>query len=180
MTQEDEELKEKIKESQDKLTKITQKNWKEITKNAISNVKEEKDKFFKQIKSDLAQAKSSVLDNFSKRSIVGKIQNFVDELQPTIFKKQGQPHVKLLPTHGDVNADLNEVLIKFTTNSVEKWALKEWDKIINNYNHGGLNDLLKRVYTYVDVIPDLFSESPFSPPAELDIANNFFNFFYGY
>lgn len=179
LIQEDEELKEKIKESQDKLTKITQKNWKEISKNALSNVKEEKDKFFKQIKSDLAQAKSSVLDNFSKRSIVGKIQNFVDELQPTIFKKQGQPHVKLLPTHGDVNADLNEVLIKFTTNSVEKWALKEWDKIINHYNHGGLNDLLKRVYTYVDVIPDLFSESPFLPPAELDIANNFLISFMG-
>lgn len=179
LIQEDEELKEKIKESQDKLTKITQKNWKEITKNAISNVKEEKDKFFKQIKSDLAQAKNSVLDNFSKRSIVGKIQNFVDELQPTIFKKQGQPYVKLLPVYGDINADLNEVLIKFTTNSVEKWALKEWDKIINHYNHGGLNDLLKRVYTYVDVIPDLFSESPFSPPAELDIANNFLISFMG-
>lgn len=87
LTQEDEELKEKLKNLKTNSPKLLKKNWKEITKNAISNVKEEKDKFFKQIKSDLAQAKSSVLDNFSKRSIVGKIQNFVDELQPTIFKK---------------------------------------------------------------------------------------------
>lgn len=179
LTKEDEELKEKIRELQDKLTKITSQNWKEISKNALSNVKEDKEKFFKQIKSDLTQAKSSILDSFSKRSIIGQIQNFVDELNPVIFKKQGQPHVKLVCTNGDIDADLNEVLIKFTTSSIEKWALKEWNKVIHTYNNGGLIALLNRLYNHINIIPDLFQESPFSPPSELDIKNNFLISFIG-
>lgn len=179
LIKEDEELKEKIRVLQDKLTNITAKNWKEITKNALGSVKEDKEKFFKQIKSDLAQAKGSVLDNFSKRSIVGQVQDFIDELQPTIFKKQGQPYVKLIPSQNEMNADLNDVLVKFTTSSIEKWAVKEWDKVIHSYNNGGLMDLLNRLYMYINIIPNLFTESPFFPPSELDIKNNFLISFMG-
>lgn len=179
LTEEDEDLKEKIRQLQDKLTNITAKNWKDISKNSLSKMKEDKEKFFKQIKSDLTQAKSSVLDSFNKHSVMGQIQNFIDDLQPIIFKKQGQPHVKLVPNNGAPNADLNEVLIKFTTSSIEKWALKEWDKVIHIYNNGGLIGLLNKLYNHVNVIPDLFEESPFFPPSELDIKNNFLVSFMG-
>ncbi len=173
MIEEDEELKLKIKKFQDKLTEITSQNWKDITKSALINVKDEKDKFFKQIKSDLAQAKSAILDNFSKRSVISKIQDFVEDLEPTVFKKQGQSYVKLASNKRDENKNINEVLIKFSTLTIEEWALKEWEEINNFYNDGGLNQLLKRSYEHVNIIPELFSSSPFLTPSELDVKSNF-------
>ena len=173
LSEEEKELKVKIKKLQDKLTAITSKNWKDISKGALVNVKDDKDKFFKQIKSDLAQAKSAMLDNFSKRSIVSQIQEFVDDLEPTVFKKQGQFFVKLSSNQQDQNANINEVLVKFSTSTIENWALKEWEKINNSYGKGGLNELLKRLYSYINIIPDLFNQSPFLVPDELDVKNNF-------
>jgi hypothetical protein len=170
---EDEELKLKIKKLQDKLTALTAQNWKDITKTALTSVKDDKDKFFKQIKSDLAQAKSAMLDNFSRRSIISQVQEFVDDLEPTTFKKQGQSFVKLVSNQQNENVNMNEILVKFSTSTIEKWALQEWYKINNSYNNGGLNELLKRLYSYVNIIPDLFNQSPFLAPSELDIKSNF-------
>lgn len=173
LMEEDKQLKEKIKEAQEKLIKITAQNWKDITKTALTNIKEDKDKFFKQIKSDLAQAKASILDNFSRRSVTSQIKNFVDELQPIVFKKEGQPHVKLIASPPNADSDLNRILIDFSTKAIENWALTEWDKIINTYNDGGLNNLLTKCYQHIQIISDLFPQSPFHSPANLDIKNNF-------
>jgi FHA domain len=179
LIKEDEELKQKITALHIKLQEITAKNWKDMTKKSLTEVKEEKDKFFKQIKSDLVQGKAAILDNFSKRSIICQIQNFVDELQPIIFKKEGQPYVKLGASHEDNNTDLNQIIIKFSTSNIEKWALKEWDKVLNIYGNDGLNGLLNRCYESINIIPDLFNKSPFHPPSELDIKNNFVVSFMG-
>jgi len=179
LVKEDEELKEKITALQIKLQEITAKNWKDITKKSLGEVKEEKEKFFKQIKSDLTQGKAAILDNFSKKSIICQIQNFVEELQPIIFKKEGQFYVKLGTSQEDNNTDLNEIIIKFSTSNMEKWALKEWDKILNIYGNDGLNGLLNRCYDIINIIPKLFNDSPFHPPSELDIKNNFMVSFMG-
>jgi hypothetical protein len=179
LVKENEELNQKITNLQTKLQEITGENWKEETKNALGEVKEDKEKFLKQIKTDLSQAKAAILDNFSKHSIICQIQNFVDDLQPVIFKKEGQPYVKLFPPQGDFNADLNQVIIKFSTSTMEKWALKEWEKVLNSYGNGGLNGLLNRSYDNINIIPNLFDESPFHLPSELDIKNNFIVSFMG-
>ncbi|WP_017292655.1 FHA domain-containing protein [Geminocystis herdmanii] len=179
LVKEDEELNQKITHFQGKLQEMTQKNWKDITKNVLGEVKEDKDKFFKQIKTDLTQAKAAILDNFSKRSLISQIQNFVDDLQPIIFKKEGQPYVKLSPKQGDINTDLNQIIIQFSTSTMENWALKEWDKILNVYGNGGLNGLLMRSNERANIIPNLFSESPFHQPSELDVKNNFLISFMG-
>ena len=173
LIEENQQLKEEIKESQEKLIKITAQNWKDITKTALTNVKEDKDKFFKQIKSDLAQAKAAILDNFSRRSVTSQIKDFVDKLQPTIFQKEGKPHVKLISSSSDMESDLNKILIDFSTKTIENWALMEWDKIIHTYNEGGLNNLLDKCYQHIQIIPDLFPKSPFLPPTNLDVKNNF-------
>ncbi|MGI0479985.1 FHA domain-containing protein [Geminocystis sp. CENA526] len=179
LVKEDEELKHKINHFQSKLQEMTKQNWKDITKSVLGEVKEDKDKFFKQIKTDLTQAKASILDNFSKRSIISQIQNFVDDLQPIIFKKEGQPYVKLSPKQGNINTDLNQIIIQFSTSTMENWALKEWDKILNIYSNGGLNGLLMRSYERTNIIPNLFSESPFHEPSSLDVKNNFLISFMG-
>lgn len=179
LVKEDEELNQKITHFQGKLQEMMKQNWKDITKNVLGEVKEDKEKFFKQIKTDLTQAKAAILDNFSKRSLICQIQDFVDDLQPIIFKKEGQPYVKLSPKQGDINADLNQIIIQFSTSTIENWALKEWDKILNIYGNGGLNGLLIRSNERANIIPNLFSESPFHEPSELDVKNNFIISFMG-
>lgn len=179
LVKEDEELNQKITHFQGKLQEMMKQNWKDITKNVLGEVKEDKEKFFKQIKTDLTQAKAAILDNFSKRSLICQIQDFVDDLQPIIFKKEGQPYVKLSPKQGDINADLNQIIIQFSTSTMENWALKEWDKILNIYGNGGLNGLLIRSNERANIIPNLFSESPFHEPSELDVKNNFIISFMG-
>jgi hypothetical protein len=70
-------------------------------------------------------------------------------------------------------SNINEVLVKFSITAIENWALQEWEKINNSYNNGGLQELLTRLYSYVDIIPDLFTESPFFSPSDLDVKSNF-------
>ena len=179
LNEEEQELKAKIRNLQDKLIEVTSQNWKEVTKMALVNVKNDKDKFFKQIKSDLVQAKAAILDNFSKRSVVSQIQDFVDELKPTVYKKQGQPHVKLFSENQEENSDINGILIQFSTSTIEEWASNQWQKINHVYHDGGLQQLLTQIYNHVNIIPDLFTHSPFLSPSDLDIKNNFMISFMG-
>lgn len=173
LQEEYEDLRQKIVNLQNEKQSLAGKNWKELIRNAMAEVKEDKEKFFKQVKSDLSQAKAAVLDSFSKKSIVGKIQNFVDNLKPVVFKKEGQPHVKLAIDSNDVASDVNEIIIKFIVDNLENWALNEWKKVLHFYGNGGLIGLLNRCYDYINFIPDLFPDCPFNQPADLDIKGNF-------
>ncbi len=172
LQEEYDELRQKITNLQNEKQSLVGKNWKELIKNALAQVKEDKEKFFKQVRWDLNQAKAALLDNFSRKSIVGQVQNFVDNLKPVVFKKEGQPHVKLAIDSHDTG-DVNEILINFIVENLETWANKEWEKVLHLYGNGGLIGLLNRCYDYINFLPDLFPHSPFNPPADLDIRGNF-------
>jgi hypothetical protein len=154
-------------------------NWKEITKKTMSQVEREKDTLFKQIKLDLSQSKAAVLDNYSKKSIIYRIQNFVDDLTPKVVTKNGQKTILLKDEANPNSNDINTSLIDFCIASVKEWSIAEWQNIIDVYCHGGLNGFLQRAYNKVNIIPDLFSESPFFPPDNIEIENNFLLSFAG-
>lgn len=168
-----EKLSQTISQEKNELETLTQVNLKEITKKAITSVNEDKDKFFKQVKFELVQSKAALLDNFSKRSIVYRVQDFVDNLKPNVLTKQGHKYIQLKNEHSPESKDINTSLIDFCTSSLEKWANEEWDKICNVYGNGGLNGLLERAYASVNIIPSTQSESPFSSPQSIDVRNNF-------
>ncbi|AFZ36172.1 Forkhead-associated protein [Stanieria cyanosphaera PCC 7437] len=174
-----EELAEKIAQERQELEKLNQVSFKEITKKAISLINEDKDTFFKQAKLDLTQSKVAFLDGFRKESIIYKIQNFVDDLNPIIFTKHGHKYLQLANKNKQESQDVNQNLIDFCTFSVGQWATDEWDRICHVYGKDGLYGLLQRSYTNVDVIPSLLKESPFSSPQILNIKGNFMISFAG-
>lgn len=168
-----EKLTQTISQEKNELETLTQVNLKEITKKSISSVNEDKDKFFKQVKNELAQSKAALLDNFSKRSIIYQIQDFVNNLKPNILNREGHKYIQLKDEANSKSKDINMSLVDFCTSSLEKWAIEEWHKICNVYGDAGLNALLERSYNSIKIIPSVIKETPFSAPQSIDVRNNF-------
>ncbi|PSF31690.1 forkhead-associated protein [Aphanothece hegewaldii CCALA 016] len=168
-------LQEQIIQQKKDLEQLTHINLKEVTKKALNTVNEEKDKFFKKVKLDVAQAKGAALDNFSKRSIVYQVQNFVDQLQPVIIKRDGQSYIQLAASGQDVNRDLLDFCISW----LEEWGIHEWEKISYSYNNGGLNNLIVQIQSTLNIIPSLLDNTSFSAPQALDIRSNLMMSFAG-
>ncbi len=174
-----EELTQKITKEKQELEALGQVNFKEISKKALAQANQDKDKFFKQVKLDIAQSKAAFLDVYSKKSVIYKIQDFVEKLNPVVLKKNGQQIIQLNDESKPYSDDINTSLIGFCTTSLETWSTEEWERICVTYNSGGLNSLLDRLYQTINIIPDLFSESPFSDPEKIDVQDNFMISFAG-
>ena len=179
LSQQQQELADKLAQEEIELAALSQINLKETSKKAIAQANQNKDKFFKQIKLDLAQSKAALLDVYSKTSIVYQIQNFVDGLKPVVSTKNGQKIIQLQDDSQPNSEDINHSLVEFCTNSLESWAVAEWNKISYVYGNGGLNSLIERLNQKIDLVAELWSESPFSPPEDIDVGNNFLISFAG-
>lgn len=174
-----EELQQKITQEKQELEALGQVNLKEVSKKVIAEANQNKDKFFKQVKLDMAQSKAALLDVYSKKSVIYKIQDFVDGLNPVVLNKNGQKIIQLNDDSNPNSDDINTSLIMFCTAYLESWANDEWKRIGHTYNNGGLNGLLARLYQLINIIPDLLSESPFSELEAINVQNNFLISFAG-
>ncbi|MBE9166576.1 FHA domain-containing protein [Pleurocapsales cyanobacterium LEGE 06147] len=172
-------LSEKIDREKQKLEELTNIELKGAVKQAINQINEDKDKFFKQVKLELAQAKGGLLDNYSKYSIIYKIQELVESLKLKILIKNGQKYIRLSDEANIESQDINKILIVFCTSYLKEWIKEEWKKICEVYNNGGLNALLQRAYAAVDLIPSLLQESPFASPQSINMHNIFLISFAG-
>ena len=178
LSQQQQELADKLAEEERQLASLGETNLKEISKKAIAEANQNKDKFFKQIKLDVSQSKAALLDVYSKKSIVYQIQDFVDGLTPVVSNKNGQKIIQL-SDDASVSNDINTSLVKFCTQSLEKWAAAEWQRINYSYGNGGLHGLLDRLKQKTNIIPGVLSESPFSEPDDIDVKDNFLMSFAG-
>lgn len=172
LEQQHQELNEKLEREQRELSALSQTNLKETSKKAIAEANQTKNRFFKQIKLDLAQSKAALLDVYSKKSVVYKIQDFVDGLTPVVSNKNGQKIIQLNDDSTDYD-DINTSLVGFCTETLETWANEEWYKIGHVYGDGGLQGLLDRLKQKIAIVPDILSESPFSQPEDIDVRGIF-------
>lgn len=172
LQQQHQQLNEKLEREQQELSALSQTNLKEVSKKAIAEANQTKDRFFKQIKLDLAQSKAALLDIYSKKSVVYKIQDFVDGLTPVVLNKNGQKIIQLNDDSTDYD-DVNTSLVGFCTETLETWANEEWYKIGRVYGDGGLEGLLDRLKQKIAIVPDILSESPFSQPEDIDVRSIF-------
>jgi hypothetical protein len=179
LAQEKKDIKDKISQQQKELEKITQVNIKEVTKKAFGLVNEDKDKFFKKVKLDITQAKMGALDNFSKSSIIYQVQKYIDNLEPVIIKRDGQFYIQLFIDSSNLEQDINQNLIDFCFEWIEKWSNKEWNKIIYSYNSGGVNELIERIKNTLSIIPSTLQKTPFNLPQSIDIRGNLMISFVG-
>ncbi len=173
LEQQQETLSQQIAKEQKELEVFNQNNLKEVSKKAIAEANQNKDKFFKQVKLDVSQSKAALLDIYSKRSIIYRIQDFVDNLNPVILNKNGQKIIQLKDDSNPDSDDINTSLVEFCTSSLETWTTDEWQRICHSYDNGGLNNLIDRLDRTINIIPDLLSESPFTAPDDIDVQDKF-------
>ncbi len=178
LSQQQQELADKLTEEEQALVSLGEINLKEVSKKAIAEANQDKDKFFKQIKLDMTQSKAALLDVYSKKSIVYQIQDFVDGLTPVVSNKNGQKMIQLNDDSSDSN-DINTSLVKFCTQSLEIWAVVELKRIAHSYGNGGLHGLLDRLNQKTNIIPGVLCESLFSELDDINIQNNFLMSFAG-
>jgi pSer/pThr/pTyr-binding forkhead associated (FHA) protein len=170
------ELELKIQRQQQKIEQINQVNLKEVTKKVTTQVNEDKDRFFKQVKQDLAQAKAALLDSYSKQSLIYKIQAKIEKSQPIISNHRGEKHVKLKAICNSNTEDINSFLIDFCISFLDKWTKTEWDKVCHVYGEGGLHGVLNRSSNYVKVI-SLIKTPSFVIPEIINIRHSLLNSF---
>lgn len=172
-------VQENIAVQKQELDQLKEINLKESLKKATLVFNEDKDKFFKKIKLDLQQAKGGAIDNFSKKSIVYQVQEYVETLQPIVVKRDGQVYIQLSVPSDGVDRDINQVLIDFCFSWVERWGNNEWNKIISSYNHGGMNALIERSRATFNMVPSLLDKTSFSYPGPIDVRDSLLMSFAG-
>jgi len=179
LEQQQQKLSQQIAKEEKELEAFGQHNLKEIGKKAIAQANQNKDKFFKQVKLDISQSKAALLDNYSKKSIIYRIQDFVDNLNPVILDRNGQKIIQLNDESSPDSDDINTSLVKFCTSSLETWSVDEWKRICHTYDNGGLNHLTDRLDKIINIIPNLISQSTFGAPDKIDVQDKFMMSFAG-
>jgi hypothetical protein len=172
-------INDKIMHQKQELEKLFQVNLKESLKKAMLTINDDKDKFFKKVKLDVNLAKGNILDSFSKHSIIYQIQEFVDNLEPVVIKRDGQFYIQLAPGDNATDQDINQDLINFCLDWIEAWANQEWNKIINSYNSGGVKGLITRSKSTFNLIPSILDKTSFPRTQTVDIRSNLMMSFAG-
>lgn len=172
----EEALKKEIRQDEEKLQKVGREDLKEQAKKAIKKASDERDKFFKQIKFEIAQSKAALIDAFSKKSISYKIQQFSDALKPIVVKHGGDKYIQIKPGNTLNISDTNSSLTYLCYSTLSHWASKESEKIYTSYAEGGLNGVFQRTYTTLNFISSLnLLKSSFQVISKFDIQRNFQN-----
>jgi len=163
-----------IQQDTKKLQAEGQDDLKEQAKKAFKKVSDDKDKFFKQVKNELSQSKAALLDEFSRRSIVYRIQVFTDDLKPVVTKRGGFKYIQLeLESVGD-NNDVHMGMNQLCQAELSHWATEEWSRICNQYAEGGFSGLLERTCTTLNFIPSLnLAQSLLRPSQDINFQRSF-------
>lgn len=146
-----EELNQKIQGELEKLQNSETGDLKEQAKSALQKVKSEKDKFFSKVKSELSQSKATMLDEFSKRSILTQVKIFTDNLKPVVVRREGYTYLQLQAENSITPSDVNNMMTHLCRNSLINWGNEEWQRICTTYADGGLNELLQRSYNILNI-----------------------------
>ncbi|QSJ17586.1 FHA domain-containing protein [Nostoc sp. UHCC 0702] len=159
LIQQDAALKEKLQKDEEKFKELTQNNLKKQVEKVYKKVDSDRDLFFKQVKTELNQSKSGLLDEFRQSSLPYKIQQFTKQLQPTVSDQGGYRYIRLkVGSNATASKSANYVHATATElchTELTRWAAAEWNRIGSEYAGGGLDSLFKKSYESLNFIPDL-------------------------
>ena len=161
-------LKQEIRQLEGKLHSIEQSDstndLKEQAEQALKQVNEDKEKFFKQVKLELNQSKSAILDGFNRKSISYKIQAFTDKLQPVVLRKGRAKYVQLQSDNAQSSADINIDMMHLCYSHLSQWAIEDWQRVYTYYGEGGVSQFFQKTYATLNLIPSLkFRVASFQP-----------------
>ncbi|HEY9634510.1 MAG TPA: FHA domain-containing protein [Coleofasciculaceae cyanobacterium] len=155
-----------IEKTEEELQSGIQSELKEKTRKAIKKATDEKDKFFRQVKIDLSQSKSDLLDNLRPSSIYHKIRVFIENLKPVVTNKGGNTYIQLYSESTTNAGGVTNAITHVCRSELFQWGTEEWRRICTSYAEGGLHQLIPRLYTTLNVIPSLHLPDSLRQPIE--------------
>jgi hypothetical protein len=162
-----------LQSDESRFQELSQGDLKKQLEKTYRKVDGERDVFFRQIKTDLSQSKSSLLDEFRQSSIVYKIQQFIiKQLQPQVIKQGEYCNVRLQVSKSTEINNVHQAVIELCHAELTRWAENEWKRIHNEYANGGLNIILMDSYKTLNFISGMtLSKDGFSISQNLNIQS---------
>jgi pSer/pThr/pTyr-binding forkhead associated (FHA) protein len=158
-----------IKKQQESLGGKTIEEINEQIKKALKQITEDKEKTFQQVKFEFNQSKASLVDAFSKKSLLYKIQLFTDDLKPVITKEQGQILLRLRSQQMPESESIHSYATRICNTEIFKWSNEEWGRICQHYQTDGLKGFFQRTYAALNLIPSLqLAPELFQPAPKFD------------
>lgn len=163
ITAQESSLKEEQQRTRELLQNHTLEDCREQLQRAIEQVREEKEEFFMEAKIRLGRARDELAESFIQDSLMHKIKQFAEKLEPVVTRQEGQVCIQL---QMQGNPDTHQVMLQFCRNQLVNWASEEWQRICNDYvnGEGGLNALIHRSFSTLNHVPSLSLNNSFNPP----------------
>jgi hypothetical protein len=143
---------------------------------AFKQVAENKEKSFREIRVELNKSKAALIDGFSKESLLYKIKQFTDELQPIVSREkeigQDKDRVSLRLDSDKMSKShtIHTHMNRLCYGDMGQWAKDEWQRVYGTYADGGLQEIFQRTHAAFDFIPGLdLSSSSFAANPEFDV-----------
>ena len=166
-------LKEKLQKDEERFKELSQSNLKKQIEKVYKKVDGERDSFFRQVKTELSQSKSNLLDEFRQSSLPYKIQQFTKQLQPEVSDQGDYRYVRLKVRISDTAmSDVHAAATELCHTELTRWATAEWSRIRDEYVGGGLDTFFKKSYDSLNFISELIlPEDGFSTSQTLSIQS---------
>jgi hypothetical protein len=137
---------------------------------AFKQVAENKEKSFREIRVELNKSKAALIDGFSKESLLYKIKQFTDELQPIVSREKDQVSLRLHSDKMSKSHTIHTHMNRLCYGDMGQWAKDEWERVYGTYADGGLQEIFQRTHAAFDFIPGLdLSSSSFAANSEFDV-----------
>lgn len=141
LNNQDETLKKELQQLQERISGMAVEDYKAQFKNVIKQIADDRERFFRQTKTEITQSKISVLDTYNKKSVMSRIQVIVEEFIPRIISRSGNTYLTLGEANSNEQVDLK--LFRFCAQELCNWGVEEWQRVLNKH-FGGLKDLFQR------------------------------------
>lgn len=145
----------------------------ESLKRALSKAKKQKDRFWDSLKEENEFNASRFLDKKRTQSIYNNLQIFIGSLnfKLSVENDRGTHTIKFeSQNNSDSGRSINEKIVQFCYQEIDRWSNAEWERICNQYAEGGLNQISETTYKTLNIIlANRLDRSLFQPPKKVDL-----------
>jgi len=176
LVQKDRTFKDNLQQNEEQLKELSVNNLKKNIDKTYKRVDDQRDAFFKQVKSDLNLAKADLLNEFKQSSISYKIQQFTKNLHPQVSDRGGFRYVSLgVSSNSSKNksgSNVHAMAVELCHEEMTKWSISEWKKIQTEYFDGGFRTLLQKSHETLNFVPEVkISKSMFVSSQTLNVQS---------
>ena len=109
--------------------------------------------------------KIDLVNPFLSDSLMHKVQNAIQEAEVIRQQEQDKTYLRLVIKNQNRSQKIHSYIMENCQHSLEQWLRKEWQKIVNEYNDGGLNKLQQKLQLQIETIASLCQDITLVPSA---------------